>query len=264
MADLKRLQVQDEEDLRKEQERNGWWAFLASPVFGKRNETGEQKRARETNRLHRLASKSIKESELHEKEVKIQQLQAALQRVKSTIAAETKKLEDEAWAQARASALRMEQEARERALRETRERMAKARKDQAEREAREAREAQAAREEAVREAREAEERSQKAAAAEMRRRREAEERAQALRQETPRRVKKTRNDRSEPAPPVYGFSAAFGSRENTCRHAGFWPEVKGRQLCSSCRTFQRRFAFQCPRCRILACANCRQTLKGEN
>ena len=253
-ADLKRLQAQDDEDLRKERERNGWWAYLASPLYGKVNETDEQKRARETKRLHRLASKSIKESELHEKEAKLQKLQDALQSVNSKIAAEKKKVEDEAWAQTRARDLRMEQEARNRALKERRERMAKAKKEQAEREAKEARQAQAARE-----AQEAQERVQKAAAAE-RRRREAEERAQAMREEAAR---KARNDWSEPAPPLYSFSAASGSRKSTCRHAEFWPKVEGRHLCSNCRTVQRRFAFQCPSCRILACASCRQTLRGE-
>ncbi len=95
-ADFKRLQDQDDEDLRKERKRNSWWTYLSSPIYGKVNETDEQKQKRETERLHRLASKSIKRSELQGKEAKLQTLQDALQNVNSKIAAEKKKAEDEA------------------------------------------------------------------------------------------------------------------------------------------------------------------------
>ncbi|KAL9128134.1 MAG: hypothetical protein Q9175_007592 [Cornicularia normoerica] len=189
-ADLKHLQDQDDEDLRKEKERNGWWAYLASPINGKVNETDEQKQERETKRLHRLASKSIKGSELGEKEARLRRLQDSLQDVNGKIAAEKnkaeiekKKLEDEA----RARKSKMEQEARNRAMQEMSERMAKDRKERAERAAKEAREAQAARE-----AQEAKERTQMAAATE-RRRREAEERVKIMRavEEAARKAKKT-------------------------------------------------------------------------
>ena len=212
------------------------------------NETDEQKQERETKRLHRLASKSIKGSELGEKEARLRRLQDSLQDVNGKIAAEKnkaeiekKKLEDEA----RARKLRMEQGARNRAMQEMSERMAKDRKERAERAAKEAREAQAARE-----AQEAKERTQMAAATE-RRRREAEERVKIMRaaEEAARKAKKT--DWSKPA------------NKSTCRHDRFWPKVEGSQLCSNCHAVQRRFAFQCPGCRMVACANCRQTLRGE-
>ena len=249
-ADLKRLQDQDDEDMRKERERNGWFAYLTRPLYGKNDETDEQKQERETKRIHRLASKSIKGSELHEKEAKIHTLQMALQNVNSNIAAEKKKEEDERKRlddEARARRLRMEQEERDRWLQERCERMAKAQKEASERAAREAREAEAARK-----AQEAQEREWMAAAAAERRRRE-EERAQAMREaeETARRARKTWNNRSEPR------------NKGICRHDRFWPRIEGSQLCGKCHELQRRFAFQCPGCRIIACANCRQTLRGE-
>ena len=251
VADLKRLQDQDVEDSRKEKERNGWWAYLASPILGKVKETDEQKQAREKTRLHRLASKSIKGSELKEKETRLQRLQDALQNVNDKIAAEKKKAEDEKRKvedEARARRVRLEQEARDQAMHEVRERLAKAQKERAEWAAKVAREAQAARE-----TQEAQDRAWMAEAAE-RRRREAEERAQALRQaeEAARKARKTRNDRSEPA------------TKSTCRHDRFWSKVEGTPMCSNCHTVQRRFAFQCPGCRMVACASCRQTLRGEN
>lgn len=249
-ADLKRLQDQDDEDTRKERERNGWFAYLTRPIYGREDETEEQKQERETKRLHRLASKSIKGSELREKEAKLQTLQTALQNVNSYIAAEKKKADDERARldnEARARKLRMEQEARDRAMQEMRERMAKAQKERAERAAKEAREAQAARE-----AQESLERARMAAAAAERRRRE-EERAQAMREaeDAARRSRKTRNDWSESA------------SKSGCRHDRFWPKIEGSQLCSQCHAMQRRFAFRCPDCRIIACASCRQTLRGE-
>lgn len=121
VADLKRLQDQDVENSRKERERNGWWAYLASPILGKEKETDEQKQAREKTRLHRLASNSIKGNELKEKEARLQRLQDALQNVNDKIAAEKKKAEDEKRKvedEARARRLRMEQEARDRAMHE--------------------------------------------------------------------------------------------------------------------------------------------------
>ena len=146
MADLKRLQDQDDEDIRKERERNSWWTSLASPIYGRFKETEQQKRERETNRLNRLASESIRGSELAEKEAKLQRLQDALKDVNGRIAVENKEIEDEkrrVEEEARASRLKMEQEARVRAMKEMHERMAGAQKERA---AKEAREAQAARE----------------------------------------------------------------------------------------------------------------------
>lgn len=115
-ADLKRLQDYDNEDLKKQKEQNSWWAYLASPIYSKMNETDEQKQARETERLHRVASRTIKRSELLEKETKLQRLQDALKNVNNEIAGEKKKAEDEARAEAQAQArkenMRMEHEAK--------------------------------------------------------------------------------------------------------------------------------------------------------
>ena len=249
-ADLKRFQDQDDEDIRQEKARNSWWAYLASPVYGKVNETDEQKQARETARLHRLASKSIKGSELDREKAKLQRLQNALQDVNVKIAVEKKKEEDEKRKledEARARKQKMEQEERIRMMREMRERAAKAQKERDEQAAKEARKAQAARE-----AQEAQERVRMAAAAE-RRRKEAEERAEAMRaaEEAARKARKTWDKWAE------------RSTKSTCRHDRFWPKVEGRQLCSNCYAVQRRFAFQCPGCQMVACANCRQNLRGE-
>lgn len=241
-AELKRLRDQDDEDSRKERARNSWWAYLTSPIYGMVKETDDQKQARETERLQRVASKSIKVSEQDKKQAKLQELQDGLQLVNRQIAAEKKKSEDEAWAQAWEGERKMEQEVKSRLW------------ERVERAAKEAREAQAARE-----VREAQERARKAAATE-RYRREAEERAQAMRaaEEAVRKAQNARNEWTRPATPSYS-----SSRASTCRHDKFWPKVEGRHLCSNCHRLQSRFAFRCPGCRMMACASCRQTLKGK-
>ena len=239
-ADLKHLQEQDEEELKRERARNGWWSYLTSPIYGKAIEPDEQKRTRENERLFRLASKSIKGNELRAKEAKLQSLQDALQDVNSKIAAEKKEIEDEVRAQAararRERELKMAQEARDR-MQEYRERCARAEKEQAERAAKEAHQARAAKE--AREAKEAKERVRQAAAAD-KRRKEAEERAKARRD---------------------AFPAESGSTESTCQHDKWWHRLEGRHRCVVCHAVQARFAFQCPDCGMVACAGCRQISK---
>lgn len=61
-----------------------------------------------------------------------------------------------------------------------------------------------------------------------------------------------------------GSGSGSGSAgKGLCQHQRFWPKVEGRQHCRRCRTFQRLFAFECPDCGTIACASCRQFLRGE-
>lgn len=47
-----------------------------------------------------------------------------------------------------------------------------------------------------------------------------------------------------------------------CRHDESWIKLRGTHRCSRCLTVQRRFAFRCPDCNIIACANCMLALRG--
>ena len=249
-ADLTRLKEQDDEDVRKEKERNGWWALFTSPIYGRVKETDEQKQERDLNRNNRIASKRIKGSELAEKTARLQKLQDALQDVNAKIAAEKKQREDEKRREeneAMARKMKMAQEARDREIREQRELMAKKRREAMERAAKEAE---------AREARMAQERARAAAEAAERRRREAEEEAE-IRQRAQEvlaamKARRTRNHSSGPST----------RGKSTCRHEGWWPKREGRQLCGTCHTFQSRFVLQCPGCKIVACASCQKTLRG--
>ena len=254
VADLKRLKDQDDEDARKERERNGWWAYLTSPIYGKVKETDEQKQERDNKRLQRNAAKTIKESDLAVKEAKLQKLQDALRDVNGRIAVEKKKVEDEkrrVEAEERARKIKIEQEARDRAMREFWERMAKLQREQDEQAAKKAREAQAAREarEAQERERQAQEREETHRQMELLRRKRAE--AIQKREEAAKKTREVPNHRSERA------------TQSTCRHHGWWPKVEGRQLCGRCNTFQHRFLLQCPGCNIMACASCSKSLRGE-
>jgi len=282
VADLKRLQDQDDEELRKERERKSWWAYVTSPFYTPPKETEEEKQTREVERLQRLASKRIKEQDLAEKEAKLKRWKDALEDANNKIAAEKAKEEEEARSRAAKiqEQLRREREARRRAEQQAAEEemrkrwediQARMRQEQAARAAREAREAREAQE-----AWEAQQRAWKAAeerrkAEENRRaeeRRQAEEKQKAKqkqRAETARKAQQGRNDWFEPEVPSYSFSRASAPKKTSsaCRHEMFWPKLNGSHTCQNCHGIQRRFAFQCPGCSMIACAGCRQTLRGE-
>lgn len=282
-ADLARLQDKDDEYSRKDREQKSWWTYLALPIYGKPKETQDQKMDRETERIQRLAIRRIKESELKEKETKLNRLHDELRDVNDKIAAENKKAKEESQTQEREERLRKEQEARMKAEREMWEKWEKSeeirvktQKERAEREAKKAREA-----EATRNAQEEQERIRKAAAAardklatgQMRKRQELaeeyqkleEERIQATHaaEEAARKSRVAQEERARPTASMYGSSHAPNLTQNNCRHEKFWPKVEGRQQCNNCSVFQNRFAFQCPGCGMIACANCRQNLRGE-
>ena len=242
-ADLKRLQDQDDDELRKERERNSWWTYITSPIYGEAKETEEQKQRRETERLQRLASKSIKENQLAQKEAILQKSRYALDDVSSKIAAVKKEEEDEARVRAvrRQEQLRKDEEARRRVEEEQmrtkwakwEEEQIKLRMEQVARAAKAAREAQ-----------EAQERAREEAAEKYRAELERRAQAASMAAERARTARQARND-------------------SACIHDKFWPRIEGRHLCGSCHNTQRRFAFQCPGCGMIACASCRQTLRGE-
>lgn len=49
-----------------------------------------------------------------------------------------------------------------------------------------------------------------------------------------------------------------------CNHRNWWNRVEGRFRCSCCMEETRRFAFQCPGCKKIACAPCRDVLRRKS
>lgn len=271
VADLKRLQDQDNDEKRKERERNSWWTFVIVPIHGEVKETEEQKRIRETERLQRRAGRSIKEGQLAQKEAVLQRSRDALDEVNSKIAALKEQEEEDARRQAvkrqeqlrKAEETRRQQQIREAWAKREEERM----KLQAAQAAKVAREAKAARE--AQEAWEAQERVRLAAAKE-KIRAELEKRAQAKRRAEAASIAAAargetlgRDGRYRPAGLPKSTSRASASNGGVCQHGKFWPKIEGRHSCSICHITQKQFAFRCPDCKMVACASCRQTLRGE-
>ena len=224
---------------------------MKSPFYGKqKEETNQQKKQRENERLQRLHNKEFKTAQLKSEEVSLRSLRVKLERVNKDIAMMKQKREDVARAEAikRQEQFWQKREEERRAReREEAERMAKWQAELARvaKEAREAQEAQEARE--VQEEQEAWE-AQAAREAQQREQRDrvAKEAAQAVRDRF--QATKTR---------------ASTFKQGECRHNSFWPKIDGSHLCSRCFTETRRFAFQCPGCKIVACASCRQILRNK-
>ena len=205
---------------------------------------------------------------MQQNEARLKIFERALNDTNEKIAAERKKYEDGVRAQRekREEQARKEQEAKWRAYeQQQRERQAekaaeqaKAWREEALRAAKEAREAQ-----------EAQERARLAREAELRQR---QERTRMAREEAARqaqeRARMAREAATKGGAGAWTSSSRSGggpakAQPGTCQHKAFWPKIDGRHICSNCHTRQNLFAFQCPGCKIIACAPCRQNLRDE-
>ena len=251
-AELNRLKALDDEAIKKERELNGWWRFITSSISGKVIETEEQKQGREMERLQRVASKSIKESEIAYQEDLLRRSRLVLEGLDRNIAAVKKLAEDEA----RAKALRQQEISRkvEEARRGAQEeQMRRDREMRMEEQLRQEQEQAAWLAERIRKAQQARE-------VQARLQKEAKERLQT---EAANGIFAQYYAERKPETP-YNSTGASGSHSSGCRHDKFWPELRGPHRCRKCQTMQRRFALQCPDCSMVACADCRQTLRREN
>lgn len=52
------------------------------------------------------------------------------------------------------------------------------------------------------------------------------------------------------------------ARKAPCLHGGWWPKIMGQFVCERCSSRTHRFAFRCPSCSVVACANCRNAMKN--
>ena len=237
-SDLKRIQDQEGKAMRRERARRSWWTYLSAPLYGKVDETEEQKQQRDIERLQRLSCRTIKVAQLTEKQRWLRTLNNALENLDiETEAAKSKTSQDEeacSKAARRQGQLRHEQQAASRRA--------------AERELQQAMwQAAAARVAKAKEDREAQDYARRARAA----------------QEAAETAMRNANGQAS-STNFYSFNRTFLSTNNSeCQHDAFWPKVHGKQLCSRCHRYQTLFVFQCPKCQTMACAGCRQVLKGK-
>ncbi|KAM0246279.1 hypothetical protein ACHAQJ_010282 [Trichoderma viride] len=62
----------------------------------------------------------------------------------------------------------------------------------------------------------------------------------------------------------HGQSARTATgRASSCLHKSWWDKEEGKHECERCLVTTSRFTFRCPSCRMVACADCRNTLKGQ-
>lgn len=256
-AELKKIQDLDKEELRKQNERNSWWTYITAPVYGKAPESEEEKQKRESERLQRLATRSIKSNELRQREAVLKVFESALKDTVAKIAAERTKYEHELRAQRvrREEQLRKEERVKQEADRKRRLYEQQQRERQAEIAAEQAR---LKREELKKEA--------LRVAKEVREAEAARERARVAREAELMQRQERTNGRIREAQ-IRAAQRAQESRQRakpgTCQHKAFWPKIEGRHVCGSCHKKQNLFAFQCPGCQIIACAPCRQNIRNE-
>lgn len=207
--------------------------------------------------LHRLHSRAIKETDISRKERRLQELNDLLRDVITSVAAVEKEEENAA----RIRMAKLEQEKKAEQQRKFREQEAL----RGEQEAWRKRQEQEMRERARKEAAERTER-------EARERQEFQERFNRAREESDAqdRVRRAREaygktERpSETSRPFERDRASGDSWKTSPRlHEKFWPKREGSHHCSNCHHVQSHFAFQCPDCGRVACANCRRLLRGK-
>lgn len=238
---LKKLQKQDDEAIQQAARYDGWWSSLSSYFLGKPQDQEEQKKRQETERLRRVAHRRVVENSAKQEEARLQSFKDGRKDVEEKMGAIKKKMEAEARAQRmkEEEQLRKKEEANKRAEEErTRQRWAEWTESQ----------------EAARRAGEA---ARRKARAEAQARAKAQEEAEAARMARERQER----FRSSWASPNVGSTTS--SYRTNCRHGKFWPRIAGSHLCENCQTTQRHFAFQCPGCQKIACANCRQILRDQ-
>ena len=245
-ASVRQSQELDAEDDKREKAKNSWWTYLATPIYGKvAEETEQEKSSRQMERLQRGASRRIKESEVVKQEKEVEGLLNKIDNLKSWIEAEKKRAAEEDAAMERVRRVRMQNEERERQEQERRKR-----------------EENLFRAEVMRKQREKEERERQQKEAQeyvKRMERESRETEERWAEEARQRAKEAaaRAQRNQ------GRQNVQTNETNVCRHQKFWNKIDGRHLCTECMTFQPRFAFRCPGCSKVACASCRQKVRGE-
>lgn len=73
----------------------------------------------------------------------------------------------------------------------------------------------------------------------------------------------TPKPKSPPRPtPVRSHGPAMPKTQTVCTHQFQWPKVQGRHRCSACSQMLPMYIFRCDGCGVMACNDCRKTLKG--
>lgn len=223
-SDLQSLQKEDDKAARQEARQGGWWSSLSYSFVGKSKEKEDEKERREIGRLQRAAHRHVIEKELNQEKSRLRNLGDGWEILVGEISIIRERLD--AWARAE----RKEEE-------------------------------QLGKDEVRTPSEEENIRQQWGAWEEMARRAEGRQRAY-------RETKSTRRESRERFQSTWAYTnntppSTTRPHRTNCRHRRYWPRTAGMHQCENCQTTQRHFAFQCPECDMIACANCRQSLRGR-
>ncbi|KAL7936007.1 hypothetical protein V8C35DRAFT_246905 [Trichoderma chlorosporum] len=270
-AALDKLQSDADRDAQEEMHRKSWFGYFFSA-----RQSEEDKQARQRRMVDNRAARTVREAELKRHRARVAAAQSSVDTLngriqdrmleKRRIQLEAARMaEAERQAAARTAEAQRQEAARQANIRRQQEmqeeRRAKARED-----AERIRKQQEA--ERIRKEQEAERMRREQEAERMRKEQEAERmrRAQEAREAQEEWLRKLREETwkkdSQKATNANSGRASRG-KTSSCQHKSWWGREEGRHLCERCLTTTSRFAFRCPSCRIVACADCRNMLKGR-
>ncbi|KAH7324331.1 hypothetical protein B0I35DRAFT_423930 [Stachybotrys elegans] len=268
---LEKLKAEAEKDKADEAARRGWFGFLWRLTPEQQEERNRNATARRTGMLVIEAQIQQYTSALKEKKELLQRAQEGIsdalrqkarvdQEYNSSSQAEQRRQQAEEqrkFAEAQQERLRKERAAQEAEARRRNEEAARAAEAYRARQAAEAQKREEAAEELARKFQQAYEATQAAA----KRSREAREAAQA-RSETQRSSGQSRQEGRGAKKFQRRRTPGDGARQTaSCRHRAWWEQISGPNSCQRCQRRTPRFAFRCPGCQVVACADCRVALK---
>jgi glucan-binding YG repeat protein len=230
---------------REESGKATWWGYFTSILQGPQ-ETEEARIKRDNDRLRKIAARRIRDSEVQREIAAVRDLENAINATHSSITSAEFKIRTEKYREEREE--REEQEKRrmeeERLRQEANRRMAEELRKQQE----------------------------KRRVEEERLRQEANRRmAEELRKQQEKQAQQANKGYKYPSQ-EQGASRSRNSvqsegkqnfhEKETCHHHGWWIQIDVPTPCSRCSSVTRKFIFQCPGCGKLACASCREAIKG--
>lgn len=247
-------------------QKNSWGAWLLSSIYKKVEDSEEEKGRKDRERQERRIEKDMKERRLESRKANLKVEQDVLRKKKEEVDAadlcdkrKIQAIQHRIWAREQ-----MERQEKERVERE---RLAKIRKEQQEqREKREREEAEMFRKLQA-----------EAFAAELKRHEEEIRRRQQQQQRERREQRRhggettgwtkfmrdaaqTHRERDTHFESNDRFASA--TSESSCRHHGWWTDVRGRTVCPECYEIWP-YMLQCPGCQMKACPSCQARIRPK-
>lgn len=284
LGDTQSILREVDEEEKKDAAPTGWFEFLFKninhDVFVEKHRKKQRMRERIAVRKLQRPKLTILESSIQRIQSKISTLDAEIARAQAAKARETQneKVREGVGRARQQHERQAAEESRNNAAQRARREQEQKTACQAERERQRERQEAARRAELMREVerkRLAEEADRARDEAERRRRQALYERINktAMKEERETARKESRNEptgwqsKDKGSPPVgtKGRSQQRSGQDGhgeACLHGRWWPKIIGQFRCKRCCDWTHRYAFQCPSCSVVACADCRNAMKG--